>query len=406
MDAPRRVVVTGLGCVSALGLSAAAFWQALVAGRSGIGPWTGNWDGCGAPPVVARVANYDAGSHFEPRLLTHIDPFAQFALLAAREALETSGLAIDGELAERVGIVLGTATGGDVSVDETAQRIYGGTKSAPHPSTIPRAMANAAVSQISITHKLTGPAFAISSACASATHAIGQAFWMVRHGLLEAAVCGGSEACLTLGSLKSWRALRVMAPDTCRPFSADRKGMVLGEGAGVIVLETLAAARRRGADVLGEIVGFGMSADADGLVRPSVLGPVRALDRALDDAALDPSAIDYVNAHGSGTRINDVTETEAIHRVFGGHAGNLAVSSTKSMHGHALGASGALEFIAAVLALRNGVVPPTANYREADPDCDLDYVPNTARERRLDAAVSTSFAFGGLNAALVARRFH
>ena len=406
MDAPRRVVVTGLGCVSALGLSAAAFWQALVAGRSGIGPWAGNWDGCGAPPVVARVANYDAGSHFEPRLLTHIDPFAQFALLAAREALETSGLPIDGELAERVGIVLGTATGGDVSVDETAQRIYGGTKSAPHPSTIPRAMANAAVSQISITHKLTGPAFAISSACASATHAIGQAFWMVRHGLLEAAVCGGSEACLTLGSLKSWRALRVMAPDTCRPFSADRKGMVLGEGAGVIVLETLAAARRRGADVLGEIVGFGMSADADGLVRPSVLGPVRALDRALDDAALDPSAIDYVNAHGSGTRINDVTETEAIHRVFGGHAGNLAVSSTKSMHGHALGASGALEFIAAVLALRNGVVPPTANYREADPDCDLDYVPNTARERRLDAAVSTSFAFGGLNAALVARRFH
>jgi nodulation protein E len=182
--------------------------------------------------------------------------------------------------------------------------------------------------------------------------------------------------------------------------------MVLGEGAGVIVLETLAAARRRGADVLGEIVGFGMSADADGLVRPSVLGPVRALDRALDDAALDPSAIDYVNAHGSGTRVNDVTETEAIHRVFGGHAGNLAVSSTKSMHGHALGASGALEFIAAVLALRNGVVPPTANYREADPDCDLDYVPNTARERRLDAAVSTSFAFGGLNAALVARRFH
>ena len=406
MDSPRRVVVTGLGCVSALGLSAEAFWQALMAGRSGIEPWTGVWDDCGVPPVVARVANYDAGDHFEPRRLAHIDPFAQFSLLAAREALGMSGLAVDDDFAERVGVVLGTAAGGDVSVDETAQRTYGSTKSAPNPLTIPRAMANAAVSQISIAHKLTGPAFAISSACASATHAIGQAFWMVRHGLIEAAVCGGSEACLTLGSLKSWRALRVMAPDTCRPFSRDRMGMVLGEGAGVIVLETLAAARRRGADILGESVGFGMSTDADGLVRPTVLGPVRALERAFADAALAPSAIDYVNAHGSGTRVNDVTETEAIHRVFGGHARNLAVSSTKSMHGHALGASGALEFIATILALRNGIVPPTANYREADPDCDLDYVPNTARERRLDAAVSTSFAFGGLNAALVAKGFH
>jgi nodulation protein E len=266
-------------------------------------------------------------------------------------------------------------------------------------------MINAPASQISMHCGLRGPAFAVASACASATHAIGLAFQMVRAGMVDCAVTGGTEACITLGTMRGWEAMRVMSPDVCRPFSKGRKGMVIGEGAAIVVLETLESATARGAEILGEIAGFGMSADAADLTSPDVDGMSRALQGALDDGGLAPADIQYVNAHGTGTAANDATETAAIKRVFGDHAASLAVSSTKSMVGHALGAAGGLEFVATLMAVKEGVAPPTIGYLEADPACDLDYVPNTARKLLLNAAISNSFAFGGLNAVLAAKRF-
>jgi nodulation protein E len=254
-------------------------------------------------------------------------------------------------------------------------------------------------------HGITGPSFTVASACASANHAIGIAFHMVRSGAVDVAVTGGTEATITFGTMRGWDALRVMAPDTCRPFSRDRKGMVLGEGAAVAVIESLERARARGAEILAELVGFGMSSDAGDIVLPSAEGAAAAIKGCLADAGLAPEDIDYINAHGTGTAANDITETKAIHAVMGDHAKRLAVSSTKSMHGHALGAAGALELAATVIALREGFIPPTANFTEADPQCDLDYVPNQARQQRIDVAMSNSFAFGGQNAVLALRRF-
>jgi nodulation protein E len=266
-------------------------------------------------------------------------------------------------------------------------------------------MASSATSHVTMEHNITGPAFTVSSACSSSTHAIGQAFWMVRAGVADLALAGGSEACFTLGTLKAWESMRVMAPDTCRPFSRNRRGMVLGEGGAVVVLEPLDAARRRGAKIYAELAGMGMSSDAGHITLPCEHGAARAMRAALDDARMQPADIDYVNAHGTGTTANDSTESRAIRQVFGEHARALAVSSTKSMHGHALGASGAIELVATVLALHYGIVPPTANFTEPDPECDLDCVPNQARERPIRAALSNSFAFGGLNAVLAVRRF-
>ena len=415
----HRVVVTGVGAVSALGLNTTNFWRGLAAGRSAIGPLIGAETGGKtraetsvgdrrrSSHVAAQVAAFDPSSHFDARRLALLDPFAQFALVAAREAVGQSGLDFASGLGARSAVVLGTGFGGDTTINKAAVSLYAGNANGDgtvHPLTIPRAMSNAAVSHIAMEHGLMGPAFTISSACASATHAIGQAFHMVRHGLADVAVTGGSEACLTKGTVKAWRAMRVTAPDTCRPFSRDRQGLVLGEGAGVLVLEQLRSARRRGADILAEMLGFGMSSDACDIVHPSTQGTAKAIERALSDAALNPEDIDYVNAHGTGTKANDATETRALRDVFGAQADRLSVSSTKSMHGHAMGASGALEAIATVLAIRHAVVPPTANYRQADPECDLDCTPNEARDRPIGAALSNSFAFGGLNAVLAIGR--
>jgi nodulation protein E len=273
------------------------------------------------------------------------------------------------------------------------------------PLTIPKLMANAPASQISMACGLRGPAFAVASACASATHAIGIAFHMVRAGSVDCAVAGGAEACITFGTLRGWEAMRVMSPDVCRPFSKDRMGLILGEGAAMMVLEPLERAQARGAEILGEIVGFGMSADAADLTAPDQGGMVRAMQGAFDDAKLGPQDIQYVNAHGTGTAANDETETKALHEAFGPHAGKLAISSTKSMVGHALGAAGALELVATLLAVRESIAPPTIGYLGPDPACDLDYVPNTARKMPIDAAVSNSFAFGGLNAVLAVKKF-
>jgi nodulation protein E len=293
--------------------------------------------------------------------------------------------------------------GGQSTQDIGFQEVYKLGHNRVHPLTIPKTMANAGASHISMEFGITGPSFTISTACSSAAHAIGQAYWMVRSGATDLAISGGSEAPFSFGILKAWEAMRVVSPDTCRPFSKDRHGMILGEGAAMLVLEPLEAARARGARIHAEIVGFGMSADAGHITQPSAEGAARAMRAALRDAALAPEQIAYINAHGTGTAANDPTETAAIRAVFGAHAGRLAVSSTKSMHGHALGASAALECVATALALRDGLLPPTANYREPDPECDLDVIPNQARVARVEYALSNSFAFGGLNAVLALR---
>jgi nodulation protein E len=406
----NRVVVTGWGCVSALGHDAESSWTAMREGRAGIGPLTTIPTDILNVRIAAEVKDYDWTRHFDSKRGPVLDRFSQFALMAAREALGQSGLlASDGRVPEALGLetgtIIGTGVGGLHTLDDSFKRLYYDRVPRVHPFTIPRLMANAAASQVSMEFGLMGPGFAIASACASANHAIGEAFWMVRTGRARAMVTGGSEACITVGTLKGWEALRVMATDTCRPFSAGRRGMVLGEGAAVFVFERLEDARARGAAILAEIAGFGMSADAGDLVLPSQSGAMRAMAGALSDAGLSPGDIDYINAHGTGTVANDATETRSIHGVFAEHARRLAVSSTKSMHAHALGAAGAIELIAVLGALRDGVVPPTINYQEADPACDLDYVPNVARERPVRAALSNSFAFGGLNAVLALKRF-
>jgi nodulation protein E len=402
----NRVVVTGLGAVTPLGHDAASYWANLKVGASGLGPITltpANEEL--SQKVAAEVKNFDPLKHFPERQLSTLDRVSQFAVVAAREAIAQSGLVFDMPLSVRTATILGTGVGGQTTHDDSFRRVYLEKRTRVFPLTIPKLMVNAPASQISMACGLRGPAFAVASACASATHAIGLAFQMVRSGLVDCAVTGGAEACITFGTVRGWEAMRVMAPDVCRPFSKDRAGLVLGEGSAMMVLEPLSRAQARGAQILGEIAGFGMSADAADLTAPDQGGMVRAMTGALDDAKLAPADIQYVNAHGTGTAANDDTETKALHEAFGAHAQKLAISSTKSMVGHALGAAGALEMVATVLALREGLAPPTIGYLGPDPVCDLDYVPNKARAMPIDAAVSNSFAFGGLNAVLAVKKF-
>lgn len=394
---PRRVAVTGVGVVSALGNGREAFWEGLAAGRSGLAPLT-----LVKPEDFRfRLAGEAAGFRYEGPDETLLDRFAQFAVTAGREALADSGLDPAPELRRDGAIVLGSCLGGQGSMDDSFLEVYKHGAPRVHPFTIPRVMANAGASALSMQLGLQGPAWTVSTACSSSTHAIGQAFAMVQSGQAPWALAGGSEAPLSFGLLKAWEAMRVVSPDTCRPFSRDRKGLVLGEGAAVLVLEPLEAALARGARVYAELAGFGMSSDAHHITQPSADGAALAMERALAGAGCARERVGYVNAHGTGTSANDATETAALRQVFGPHAEKLAVSSTKSMHGHALGAAGALEAAAAVLALQRGVLPPTANYTEPDPACDLDVIPNEARAARVDAALSNSFAFGGLNAVLL-----
>jgi nodulation protein E len=401
----HRVVVTGWGVVSSIGHTAASYWSSLVRGVSGIAPATIIPTDQLTQKVVAEVKNFEPGKHFDDRGMAMLDRVAQFAVVAAREAVAHSGLSFDGPLSEGTATIIGTGVGGQSTQDENYKRLYRDNARRLHPLTIPKLMVNAPASQVSMHCGLRGPAFAVASACASATHAIGVAFQMVRSGAVPCAVTGGADACITFGTMKGWEAMRVMAPDTCRPFSRDRKGLVIGEGAAIVVLESLDHARSRSATILGEIVGFGMSSDAYDLTSPDEGGMVRALAGALADGKVSPQDIQYVNAHGTGTAANDETETRAIKRVFGLHSATLAVSSNKSMLGHALGAAGGLELVATLMGMREGIAPPTINYLGPDPACDLDYVPNEARPLRIDAALSNSFAFGGLNAVLVAKRF-
>jgi nodulation protein E len=401
----RRVVITGIGAISALGRNAAEFWSSLEQGRSGIAPIE-------SPELStlrfrngAEVRGYNSNCYFPEKQADYIDRFAQFAVIAAREAIQDSGIEWDQATREWTGIVTGSCVGGQSTEDIGFVELYQRGRPRVNPLTIPRIMGNAGASQISIEFGITGPSYNISTACSSSNHAIGQAYWMVRGGGAEMAITGGSEAIFSMGFLKAWEAMRVVSPDTCRPFSKDRTGMILGEGGAMLVLEPLERARARGARIYGEIVGFGMSADASHITQPSAEGAARAMRGALRDAGLAAEQVGYINAHGTATLANDPTETAAIRAVFGAHADRLAVSSTKSMHGHALGAAGALEGVATVLALRNGVLPPTANYREADPECNLDVIPNQSRKADVEVALSNSFAFGGLNAVLAFRKY-
>jgi nodulation protein E len=400
-----RVVVTGLGTVSPIGLDAPTYWQGLKAGRSGIGQPES------IPPellqreVVAEVKDYDPAKHFSDRQLQPLDRVSQFAVVAAREAIAQSGVAFTEELSDRTATIVGTGIGGVITQDEGYRRLYKDGATRLYPLTVPKIMPNAPASQVTMHCGLRGPSFGVVSACSSATHAIGLAFQMVRAGIASVAVAGGTEAAFTLGGLKSWEAMRVMANDTCRPFSRDRRGLVLGEGAGMVVMETLDNATDRGAEILGEIVGFGMSSDARDLTNPDVGGMSRAIKSTLTDAGLNPGDVDYINAHGTGTLANDRTETAALKVCFGDRIKSVPVSSTKSMVGHALGAAGGLEFVATVMAIRDNVAPPTMNYLGPDPECDLDCVPNEARDMPIDVALSNSFAFGGMNAVLAVKRF-
>lgn len=401
----HRVVITGTGVISALGHNTADFWRALITGTSGIGAIHGMDEWQIRFKNGAEVLDYVPEEHFAAAEIGFMDRFAQFAVLTAREAIAQAGIEWTPCLRETAAVITGCCLGGR-AVEETGYwELFHNGRSRVHPLTIPLSMGNAGASHISMQFGLEGPAYTISTACASSSHAIGQAFWMVRSGAAPLAIAGGSEAPFFLGNLKAWEALRVISKDTCRPFSAGRSGMILGEGAAMLVLEPLEAALARGARPIAEIVGFGMSADASHITQPASTGAARAMRLALRDSGLAAEQIGYINAHGTATEVNDRTETAAIRCIFSKHADQLAVSSTKSMHGHALGAAGALEAVASILSLRHGKLPPTANFLTADPACDLDVIPNQARTCAVEACLSNSFAFGGLNAVLAFKAY-
>ncbi|HET6217940.1 MAG TPA: beta-ketoacyl-[acyl-carrier-protein] synthase family protein [Acidobacteriaceae bacterium] len=405
-----RVVISGMGVISALGLDQQGFWHALVNGKSGIGPIPND-----VGPVAemgmtqvrfkngAAVTGYDAETYFPRKTLSFMDRFAQFSVIAAREAVTMAGIEWTEELRDSAAVITGSCMGGRFTDEVGYWELFHHGRHRVHPLTIPLGMSNAGASHISMEYGIHGPAYTFSTACSSSAHAIGNALWMVRSGAAPLAIAGGSESPLFLGGLKAWEAMRVVSPDTCRPFSANRSGMILGEGAAMLVLEPLERALARGAKPLAEIVGFGMSADACHVTQPSAEGAARAIRSALRDGGLAPEQVGYINAHGTATEANDRMEAAAIHNVFGCHASALPVSSTKSMHGHTLGAAGAIEAAATVLALRKGMLPPTANFTQPDPECELDVIPNHAREAKVEVALSQSFAFGGLNAVLAFR---
>lgn len=397
-----RVVITGLGTVSALGEGVPDFWAGLAAGRSAIVPLVGLDPGIRITRG-ATATGFDPGQHFSPEELPLLDRFSQFAIVSAREAFVDAGIGHGNAAITRAAAIIGTGCGGKQTDEETYLQLYKQGRPRAHPLTIPKGMPSAAASMVSRHLGIKGPVYSIASACASGAHAVAQGLLMIQSGRVDLALVGGTDAPFTYGLLKAWDALRVVSNDTCRPFSLNRSGMVLGEGAGMLVLESSDHAIRRGARIHAELAGCGMSSDAGHITRPDVDGIARALRESLEDAGLDAGSVDYVNAHGTGTVANDIAETKALRQVFGRHADSLVVSSTKSMHGHALGAASALELVATVLAVKYGLAPPTANFTEPGEGCDLDYVPNEARRLPIRVALSNAFAFGGLNAVLAIR---
>ncbi|HEX8695835.1 MAG TPA: beta-ketoacyl-ACP synthase II [Longimicrobium sp.] len=413
----RRVVVTGIGMVTPLGNGAEETWRNVLAGKSGTGPLT-RFQLEGLPPevcVAAEVKDFDPEPVIERREAKRMDTFIQYALVAADEALRNAGLGGLGPVPdpENTGTIIGSGMGGIANIMETRTLMDASGPRRVSPFFIPASIINLAAGQVAMRTGAAGPSYAPVSACASSNHAIGEAFHAIQRGDADMMIAGGTEACVTAISFAGFAAARALAteydsPETAsKPFDAKRSGFVHAEGAAILILEELEAARRRGAPILAEVAGFGMSADAYHVTAPpeNGEGAVRAMRRALRSAGMAPEQVDYINAHGTATPVGDLAETRAIRTVFGPHADRLAVSSTKSMLGHALGGSAAIEAGISAFALRDGVMPPTINLTDPDPECDLDYVPHQARKAELDVVLSNSFGFGGANTTLVLKRY-
>lgn len=399
----KRVVITGQGTINALGKSVPETLEGFREGQCGIGEIDILDVERLAIRIGGQVQDYDPQTEFNRQEIALYDRFTQFALHAAREAIQQSGLEFQGALADQAGVVLGTSGGGLNTQDENYRAVYQAGKNRVHPFIVPKLMNNAAAAHVSMTYNLKGPSFTVATACASSNHAMGQAFQMIRCGMSRVMVTGGTESMLCFGGIKAWEGLRVMSKDACRPFSANRNGMVQGEGAAIFVFEEYEHAKARGAEILAEVIGFAMTSDADDIVMPSKEGAARAIKGALKDARVPRDRVGYINAHGTGTAANDKTECAAVSETFKSHADDLMISSTKSMHGHVIGGTGAIELLACIMALKDGVVAPTINYDEPDPECSLDVVPNVARDAKIDVALSNAFAFGGMNAVLALR---
>ncbi|MEM6759592.1 MAG: beta-ketoacyl-[acyl-carrier-protein] synthase family protein [Pseudomonadota bacterium] len=399
----HRVVITGAGTVNALGHDVPSTLEAMREGRCGIGALAFEDVERLSIKIGGQVRGFEAEGRYNRQQMSLYDRFTQYTLAAAKEAICQSGLVFTGATSAKSGVILGTAGGGVSTWDANYRSVYEEGKNRVHPFVVPKLMNNAAASHVSMEHNLKGPSFTVSTACASSNHAMAQAFSMVRSGMAPAMITGGSESMLCFGGVKAWEGLRVMSKDACRPFSANRNGMVQGEGAGIFVFEEYDHARARGAEILCEVIGYAMSSDAADIVMPSKNGAARAMQGALEDARIDASDVSYINAHGTGTAANDKTECAAVADVFGPHADRLMISSTKSMHGHLIGGTGAVELLACIMAVRDGVIAPTIGYEEPDPECALDVVPNEAREASVNVAISNAFAFGGMNAVLALR---
>lgn len=401
----HRVVVTGTGVVTPIGLTVDEVWTSMKAGKSGVTALEGFPLEDLKILIAAQIKDFDPKvrlKHFQrDKLVMHADRYSWFAAAAADEAVKQSGLSFPVADPYRSACIIGSGAGGLVTYENSYRALFLEGKRATHPLTLLRIIGSSASAHVGIEFGVKGPTFATCSACSTATHAIGIARDYIKNGVVDVAIAGASESVINYGTMKAWQALHVLSPEGCFPFAKKRNGTVLGEGAGILVMESLEHAKARGANILAEIVGYGMSSDAKDMVNPDIEGPMVAMRDALADAGLSPSDIDYLNAHGTATTINDANETRAIKGVFGNHAKNLAISSTKSMTGHPLGAGGGIEAAVCIRAMREGWVPPTIGLDEADPECDLDYVPNVGRDLKVNYAMSNSFAFGGLNAVVV-----
>lgn len=401
----RRVVVTGMGVVTAIGTNVPDFWAGCREAKVGVGPLGGFPLEDLKINIAAQIRDFDHKARLKgakrDKIILHADRYSWFAAAAADEAVKQSGLAVPFENGYRSACIIGSGAGGLVTFENAYRDLFILNKRATHPLTLLRIIGSSAAAHVGIEYGVKGPTFATCSACSTAAHAIGLGRDMIKNGLVDVAIVGASESVINYGTMKAWQAMHVLSPQGCFPFAKKRNGTVLGEGAGVLVIESEAHAKARGAKVLAELLGFGMTSDSKDMVNPDIEGPSEAMRLALEDAKLAPSQIDYLNAHGTATTINDRNETNAIKRVFGADAKNLAISSTKSMHGHPLGAGGGIEAIACIKAMEENWVPPTAGLDEADPECDLDYVPNVGRDKQVTYTMSNSFAFGGLNAVLV-----
>jgi nodulation protein E len=399
------VVITGTGVVTPIGTTVPEFWEGCKRGVSGVGPVTGFATEDLKILIAAQVRDFDHKArlkHFRrDKIILHADRYSWFAAAAADEAIKQSGLELPFKEPYRTACIIGSGAGGLVTFEQAYRDLFILNKRATHPLTLLRIIGSSASAHVGIEYGIKGPTFATCSACSTAAHAIGIGRDYIRHGLVDIAIVGASESVINYGTMKAWQAMHVLSPQGCFPFAKKRNGTVLGEGAGILVLESEAHAKARGAKILAELAGFGMTSDSKDMVNPDIDGPSEAMRLALADAKITTTDIDYLNAHGTATTINDRNETNAIKKVFGKHAYNLAVSSTKSMHGHPLGAGGGIEAVACVKSLQENWVPPTAGLDEADADCDLDYVPNMGRDKKVTYAMSNSFAFGGLNAVLV-----